>query len=331
MRFGLAAEDGLFKHPACDVGGLTNLKQKAGPPPSLPFPFAAALTASRAVTSAPRLQLHLACTSPAPRLHLACISPAPRACTSRLHLAGIAGGRALRLRWRAHLVGPGGRRGRGGGRGGGLTVEGADAARARGLAGGGRGRLPRHRRERCAGPRHAAAGPRSAAAPSRRTAAPRRRRAAAARPSCASFSPFAATPFPLTRSHGSRGAPLPPGPARAPRRRHAHRRQGRHRQVPRARLRGQHARRRLGRCARPAPPFCPPSPVAAARPAAPQPSRATNCCRRLGALTPPCLAPPTTPLIPVLPRTGPSPAPAPAPAIARNYPHPNQAAASSVA
>ena len=82
VRFGLAAEDGLFKHPACDVGGLTNLKQKAGPPPSLPFPFAAALTASRAVTSAPRLQLHLACTSPAPRLHLACISPAPRACTS---------------------------------------------------------------------------------------------------------------------------------------------------------------------------------------------------------------------------------------------------------
>ena len=26
VRFGLAAEEGLFKHPACDVGGLTNLK-----------------------------------------------------------------------------------------------------------------------------------------------------------------------------------------------------------------------------------------------------------------------------------------------------------------
>ena len=30
VRFGLAAEEGLFKHPACDVGGLTNLKQKVG-------------------------------------------------------------------------------------------------------------------------------------------------------------------------------------------------------------------------------------------------------------------------------------------------------------
>ena len=30
VRFGLAAEESLFKHPACDVGGLTNLKQKLG-------------------------------------------------------------------------------------------------------------------------------------------------------------------------------------------------------------------------------------------------------------------------------------------------------------
>ena len=30
VRFGYAADDGVFKHPACDVGGLTNLKQKLG-------------------------------------------------------------------------------------------------------------------------------------------------------------------------------------------------------------------------------------------------------------------------------------------------------------
>ena len=30
VRFGLAEEDGLFKHPALDVGGLTNLRQKLG-------------------------------------------------------------------------------------------------------------------------------------------------------------------------------------------------------------------------------------------------------------------------------------------------------------
>jgi len=32
VRYGLAVEDGLFKHPACDLGGLTNLRQKLGEP-----------------------------------------------------------------------------------------------------------------------------------------------------------------------------------------------------------------------------------------------------------------------------------------------------------
>ena len=32
VRFGFAEADALFKHPACDVGGLTNLRQKAGTP-----------------------------------------------------------------------------------------------------------------------------------------------------------------------------------------------------------------------------------------------------------------------------------------------------------
>ena len=30
MRFGYATEEGIFKHPAIDVGGLTNLRQKLG-------------------------------------------------------------------------------------------------------------------------------------------------------------------------------------------------------------------------------------------------------------------------------------------------------------
>ena len=32
VRFGHAVDDGLFKHPACDLGGLTNLRQKLGEP-----------------------------------------------------------------------------------------------------------------------------------------------------------------------------------------------------------------------------------------------------------------------------------------------------------
>ena len=35
VRFGYAADDGVFKHPACDVGGLTNLRQKVGHAPPL--------------------------------------------------------------------------------------------------------------------------------------------------------------------------------------------------------------------------------------------------------------------------------------------------------
>jgi len=32
VRFGHAVDDGIFKHPACDLGGLTNLRQEMGKP-----------------------------------------------------------------------------------------------------------------------------------------------------------------------------------------------------------------------------------------------------------------------------------------------------------
>lgn len=32
VRFGYAVDDGIFKHPACDLGGLTNLRQKLAEP-----------------------------------------------------------------------------------------------------------------------------------------------------------------------------------------------------------------------------------------------------------------------------------------------------------
>jgi hypothetical protein len=55
VKFGFSEEEGIFKHPACDVGGLTNLKQTIGKPVSFvgtPIPWNTAAGAPSTVAEA---------------------------------------------------------------------------------------------------------------------------------------------------------------------------------------------------------------------------------------------------------------------------------------